>query len=66
VTIGYYRGRTKVAAAKAAVNASCAYRASTRIRHLGSGRVRLTVKLRYNGDDYAAPSSTRTTVVTVG
>jgi hypothetical protein len=66
VAIGYYRGRTKVAGAKAAIGASCAYSASTRIRSLGKGRVRLTVKLRYDGDTYAAPSSTRQTVVTVG
>lgn len=65
VTINYYRGSTKVASARAAVNASCAYRARTRIRGLGHDRTRLTVKLRFNGDDYAAPSSTRTTVVTV-
>jgi hypothetical protein len=66
VTIGYYRGHTRLARAKAAVSGSCAYRASTRIRGLGKGRTRITVKLHYNGDIYAAPSRTRTTVVTVG
>jgi hypothetical protein len=65
VTINYYQGSTKMASARAAVNASCAYRASTRLRGLGNSRTRITVKLRFNGDAYAAPSSTRTTFVTV-
>jgi len=65
VTISYYRGSTKMASARAAVNGSCAYGASTRIRGLGNIPARITVKLRFNGDAYAAPSRTRTTFVTV-
>lgn len=66
VTIGYYHGRTRVGVAQARVGTACGFRASTRIRNLGPSRVRLTVKLRFNGDTYAAPSRTRQTTVTVG
>jgi len=65
VSVSYYRGSTKVASTRAAVNASCAYGATTRIRGLVNDHARITVKLRFNGNNYAAPSSTRTTFVTI-
>ncbi len=62
VTISYYSGQTEVASSRAPVTASCTYAATTRIGHLSQKRLRLTVKLRFGGDTFAAPSNGKASV----
>ena len=62
VTISYYAGSRRIASSRASVSSSCAYRATTRIGRLTQRRTNLTVKLRFGGDAYAAPSNGRTSV----
>ncbi len=62
VTISYYDGHSVVASSRAQVSPSCTYAATTRIGHLSQKHVRLTVKLRFGGDTYAAPSNGLTSV----
>jgi hypothetical protein len=65
VSITYYDGRHAMASTRAVVAPNCAYKATTRIRHLAKGRQRLSVSLRFDGNAYAAPS-TKQAVLTVG
>jgi len=65
VTIRYYDGKREVASHQSAVDATCAYGATTRISHLARG-TRLTVRQSYAGDTYQAPSSTTQNTVTAG
>ena len=62
VTISYYDGSRRVAMSRAPLSSSCTYGARTRIGRLAQRHVRLTVKLRYGGDTYAAPSNGQSSV----
>ena len=62
VTISYYDGSQRVGMSRAPLSSSCTYGARTRIGRLTQRHVRLTVKLRYGGDTYAAPSNGQASV----
>ena len=59
VTISFYQGSRKLAVRTVPVGlTTCTYRASFRFAHLtGVGARKLTVKARYYGDEWDAPSS---------
>ncbi len=62
VTVSYYDGSREIASSRAPISRSCTYAASTRIGRLPQKHVRLTVRLRYGGDTWAAPSNGRASV----
>jgi hypothetical protein len=65
VTISYYNGKHRLSSTKVALAPNCAYNSSTRVHGVGKGRKQITVKLRFGGNTYVAPSTKQTTV-TVG
>ncbi len=60
VAISYYDGRRQLARADVAVAPTCAYSARTRIGRSVKGR--LTIKVRYGGDEYQAPATKQASV----
>jgi len=62
VQISYYARGSLVFQGLAPVTPSCTYSASTRIGSLGRGRVRMSVKLRFRGNAWVAPSNKHLTV----